>query len=261
MKTILITGATDGIGLETAKLFAKEGHHLLIHGRNLEKLEKVKQELSKYNGTIQTFCADLSILENTKRLGKEIRATTDTIDVIINNAGVFVVEEPITQDGLDVRFAVNTISPYILTKMLLPILNVQGRVVNLSSAAQGDIDFEAMRTGKKLSHSDAYAQSKLGIIMWGMELAEEVGSKAVIVSVNPKSFLGSKMVKQAYGRKGYDLSIGAKILYQAALSEEFANKTGAYYDNDYEQFSNPHPFALHKKNRVQLINTINEMME
>lgn len=260
MKTILITGATDGIGLETAKLFAKDGHKLLIHGRNSKKLEDVKNELLKINSNIKTFVADLSVLKNTKNFAEEILATTDKIDVIINNAGVYVLDETTTSDGLDARFSVNTISPYLLTKMLLPILSNKGRIVNLSSAAQIDVDFEAMKTGKKLSHDMAYAQSKIAITMWGTELAEELGNKAIVVSVNPKSFLGSKMVKIAYGKDGYDLAIGANILYLASLSDEFADKTGAYYDNDYEKFANPHPFALDKQNRVTLIKIIDEII-
>lgn len=262
MKTILITGATDGIGFETAKLFAKDGHKLLIHGRSEEKLEKVKKELLKINKNleIKTFLADLSILKRTKNLAAEILNSEEKIDVIINNAGVFVVNQTQTPDGLDVRFAVNTISPYILTKALLPILSDKGRIINLSSAAQTSVDFGAMKTGKKLSHDSAYAQSKLAIAMWGMELAEDLGEKAVVISVNPKSFLASKMVKIAYGRAGHDLSFGANILYQASLSSEFANKSGSYYDNDYEKFSNPHPFAMSKNNRLMLIKTIDEII-
>ncbi|MFI3207436.1 MAG: SDR family NAD(P)-dependent oxidoreductase [Clostridia bacterium] len=260
MKTILITGATDGIGLETARLFAKEGHNILLHGRNYEKLEKIKNELLKTNENIKTFVGDLSILKSTKYLAQEILSSTDKIDVIINNAGVFVADETTTKDGLDLRFAVNTISPYLLTKMLLPILSENGRVVNLSSAAQTNVDFNAMKTGRKLSHDSAYAQSKLAIVMWSMELAKDLGEKAVVVSVNPKSFLGSKMVKTAYGRKGYDLSIGANILHRASLSDEFADKTGSYYDNDYEEFAKPHPFALNKSNRLALIKTMDEVI-
>ncbi len=260
MNTILITGATDGIGLETAKLFAKEGHTLLIHGRNKEKVEKVKNELLTINTNIKTFVADLSILKNAKILAEEIVASTNKIDVIINNAGVFVMDNSQTQDGLDARFAVNTIAPYILTKMLLPILSDKGRIINLSSAAQTNVDFNAMKSYAGLSNDNAYAQSKLAITMWGMELAEELGDKAVIIAVNPRSFLGSKMVKVAYGRDGYDLSIGADILDRAALSSEFADKSGAYYDNDYEMFANPHPFALQKENRMLLIKTLDEII-
>ncbi|MFI3208743.1 MAG: SDR family NAD(P)-dependent oxidoreductase [Eubacteriales bacterium] len=262
MMTIVLTGATDGIGLETAKRFAKEGHKLLLHGRNAVKLENVKKQLLEINEavSIKTFVADLSELKNTKVLAEEILNAVQEIDVIINNAGVFVVEERTTEEGLDVRWAVNTISPYLLTKMLLPILSVKGRIINLSSAAQTSIDFDALRRGEALSHDNAYAQSKLAIAMWGMELAEMLGEKVVVVSVNPKSFLGSKMVKTAYGRKGYDLSIGADILYRAALSEEFSDKTGRYYDNDYEQFSRLHPFASSKENRLKLVEIMDEIM-
>ncbi len=261
MKTILITGATDGIGLESAKFFAKDGHKVLIHGRNAEKLEKVKNELLEINPNIQSFVADLSILKDTKHLAEEIKAKIDTIDVIINNAGVFVMENSRTEDGLDARFEVNTISPYLLTRLLLSILAVEGRIINLSSAAQMNVDFNAMKAYTGLSHDNAYAQSKLAITMWSMELAEELGDKAVVISVNPRSFLGSKMVKIAYGREGYDLSIGADILYKAALSNEFADKTGAYYDNDYERFANPHPFAMNKENRKELMKTLDEIIE
>ncbi len=260
MKTILITGATDGIGFEAAKLFAKDGHSLLIHGRNADKLEKVKNELLTINLNIKTFLADLSILKNAKKLAEEVLAKTTTLDVIINNAGVFVMDNSLTEDGLDARFAVNTIAPYILTKLLLPILSDKGRIINLSSAAQANVDLNALKSYTNLSHDMAYAQSKLAITMWGMELAEELGDKAVVIAVNPRSFLGSKMVKVAYGRDGFDLSIGADILYKAALSSEFADKTGAYYDNDYEMFANPHPFALNKENRIQLIKSLDDII-
>ncbi len=262
MMTVLLTGATDGIGLESAKRFAKEGHNLLLHGRNIEKLERVKKELLEINHSIriQTFVADLSELRNTKALAEEIRNSVEEIDVIINNAGVFVVDDKITQEGLEVRFVVNMISPYLLTKLLLPKLSNKGRVINLSSAAQFSIDFDALKAGTPLSHDSAYAQSKLGIAMWGMELAEELGDKAVVISVNPKSFLGSKMVKVAYGRKGYNLSIGADILYRASTSSEFADKSGAYYDNDYERFGQLHPFALRKENRVKLMKIMDEIL-
>ncbi len=139
------------------------------------------------------------------------------IDIIINNAGVFVADDTITKENLYVRFAVNTISPYILTKLLLPILSEKGRVVNVSSAAQTDVDLNDMKTGAKLYHDMAYAQSKLAIIMRGMEMAQDLGENAVVVSINPKSFLGSKMVKEAYGRQGYDLSFGANILHLQLL--------------------------------------------
>ena len=123
-KKILITGATDGIGLETAKRLYSEGHTLLLHGRNAEKLEATERKLADSTGAglIYTYKADLSRLAEVDSLAKAITKEHEQLDVIINNAGVMRVPETITQDGLDVRFAVNTVAPYLLTKHLLTIL-------------------------------------------------------------------------------------------------------------------------------------------
>lgn len=146
-KTILITGATDGIGLETAKRLYSEGHTLLLHGRNPEKLATTEKALANARGTglIYTYRADLSQLAEADALADAIIKDHDHLDVIINNAGVMRVAETVTQDGLDVRFAVNTVAPYILTKRLLPLMRPASRVVNLSSAAQAPVELDALR--------------------------------------------------------------------------------------------------------------------
>ncbi len=255
MKTILLTGATDGIGLETAKTFVKDGHKLILHGRNNEKLQNLKSMLLNINknADIALIRADLSIMAETHKMADEILALGINLDVIINNAGVFVTKSPKTVDNIDVRFAVNTVSPYIITKKLLPILSTGGRVVNVSSAAQAAFNLKSFDV--RNSDSEAYAESKLAIIMWSIELAKDTGVN--IVSVNPKSFLGSKMVKEAYGRQGYDLKLGADILNRAALSREFESASGKYFDNDYGVFAEPHPFALNDINRKELIKALN----
>ncbi len=258
MKTILLTGATDGIGLETAKDLAKDGHKLILHGRNDEKLQHLKSMLLSINknADITLIKADFSIMAEVHKMADELLALGIKLDVIINNAGIFVTKNPKTVDNIDVRFAVNTIAPYILTKKLLPILNAGGRVVNVSSAAQTDINLNSFDV--RSSDSEAYAQSKLAIIMWSIELAKATGVN--IISVNPKSFLGSKMVREAYGRQGYDLKIGADILKRAALSDEFENAGGKYFDNDYGVFADPHPFAMNENNRKALIKALNNFL-
>lgn len=262
-KTILLTGATDGIGLETAKMFVSQGHTLLLHGRNKQKLETTKQLLLAINkdASIELFQADFSSLEDVKKMVEEVKQKHTTIDIIINNAGVYVVNEAdaYTIDGLDVRFSVNTVAPYLLTEGLLSLLNETSRVVNLSSAAQSPLNYEALTTKGRISQSDAYAQSKLGITMWTMSLSEIYPNGPLFVSVNPKSFLGSKMVKEAYGHEGYDLQIGADILYRAALSKEFEGKSGAYYDNDYQMFDEPHPYAMNQNNRLKLMEYLHQL--
>lgn len=246
-KAILITGSTDGIGFETAMMLAASGHGLLLHGRNPVKLENVERALSAVaDGVhVETYVADLSRMADVEELAKAVAEKHAKLDVLINNAGVFNTPHTVTQDGLDVRFAVNTIAPYLLTKRLLPLLGASGRVINLSSAAQAPVDTEALAGRVKLYDGAAYAQSKLALTMWSRSMAlslEENGP--VIVAVNPRSFLDSKMVKQAYGVAGKDLGIGAEILSRAALSEEFAGASGQYFDNDIGQFASPHPDAL-----------------
>lgn len=246
-KTILLTGATDGIGLEAAKLLAQDGHHLLIHGRNPDKLEKVKAQLESLEGATQidTICADLSRLAQVPDMAAKIIASGVKIDVLINNAGVFKMSEARTADGFDARFAVNLFAPVLLTEALLPITNHQARVVNLSSAAQAPVDIAGLEGHIPLADSPAYAMSKLALTIWTQERGQQLSASdgPMMVAVNPASLLASNMVKEAYGIQGNDLSIGADILYRAALSDEFANAHGRYYDNDNQCFAAPHEWA------------------
>jgi len=262
-KTILITGATDGIGLETAKMMAPMGHTLLLHGRNPDKLAASAKAVSAIEGAgdVKTYRADLSILSEVQAFADKVKSDFSEIDALINNAGVFKMSNPLTKDGYDARFIVNVVAPYMLTKALLPILGSDGRVVNLSSAAQAPVNVQGFVNKQSFSHSDAYAQSKLALTMWSFEMASELGATGpVIVSVNPASFLGSKMVKEAYGQKGHDLKIGADILTRAALSDEFADASGRYYDNDRKSFAQPHPDALDSTKNKRLIAAIEQLI-
>jgi len=246
-KTVLITGSTDGIGLETAKAMAAEGHRVLLHGRSSEKLEQARVAVqdNASRDAVECYLADLSDLESVKGLAAAVSEKHTKLDVLINNAGIYGVPKISGDSDIDLRFVVNTIAPYLLTKLLLPLFDASGRVINLSSAAQAPVDLSALAGPSNLPDSTAYAQSKLALTMWSRYLAMELGNEGPsIVAVNPKSLLGSKMVKEAYGMQGADLSIGADILVRAAMSDEFANASGKYFDNDSEQFAPPHPDAL-----------------
>lgn len=262
-KTILITGATGGIGFETAKLLAPEGHKLLLHGRSDDAVEKIKQDLSTIPGvgSLSTYVADLSNLSEVRILADRLIEQHAAIDVLINNAGIFKTKAPTTDDGYDIRFIVNTVAPYLLTRLLIPAMPESGRVINLSSAAQAAVDLAAFSGKHPLADSDAYAQSKLALTMWTFYLANSLGSSApAIIAVNPSSFLGSKMVKDAYGTDGNDLSIGADILKRASLSQEFASASGRYYDNDKKAFAEPHPDALDNGKNKLLVDAIESVV-
>lgn len=261
-KTILLTGATDGIGLETAKRLVGEGHTVLIHGRSDEKLVSTKNILSNISGAgvIETYRADLSKLADVESLADAVAAKHTELSVVINNAGVFNIPDPLTDDGFDIRFIVNTIAPYLLTRRLLSSLSATSRIVNLSSAAQSPVSLEALTGKRRLTDDQAYAQSKLAITMWSFYLAEELGSEGpMVVAVNPASLLASKMVKDAYGVEGNDLGIGADILVRAALSDEFTNASGRYFDNDRGEFAKPHPDALDTVKNKALVAAIEDV--
>ncbi len=263
-KIILVTGSTDGIGLETARMLVLQGHHVLLHGRNQAKLEEVERTLSALpdGGRVESYVADLSRMADVKALAGAVTEKHASLDVLINNAGVFKTPEPNTQDGHDVWFAVNTIAPYLLTQRLLPLLAASGRVINLSSAAQSPVDPEALAGRVRLTDDlTAYAQSKLALTMWSRSLALSLKDEGpAIIAVNPGSMLGTKMVKQGFGVAGADIRIGADILIRAALTDEFEIASGQYFDNDSGQFASPHPDALDPEKSAEIVLVIEAVL-
>lgn len=259
-KTILITGSTDGLGLATAKALLSQGHQVLLHGRHQAKLDNVVKSLPAASD-VETYLADLSKMSEVESLAKAIAKKHSQLDVLINNAGVYMTPNPVNEDGFDIRFTVNTIAPYLLTQRLLPLLGESSRVVNLSSAAQSPVNVKALLGQARLQDLQAYAQSKLALTMWSRHLAltELVGAPSFI-AVNPGSLLATKMVKEGFGVGGSDINIGADILVRAALSEEFSNASGKYYDNDAHCFASPHPDALNHQKIDTVVQAINQIL-
>lgn len=235
MKTILITGSTDGIGKLAALKLAKDGNEIYLHGRDSKKLESVISEIKtkSNNDKIKGFIADLSDLNAVKQLAEQITNDVSKIDVLINNAGIFKSPKDITKDGLDIRFAVNYFAPFILTKRLLPLIHrgTESRIINLSSAAQAPVSSAALLGMEKLNVQAAYAQSKLALTMWSFYLAKPVKG-IVVIAVNPGSLLNTRMANEAYGQYWSPADKGANILYDLAISDEYKNQTGKYFDND-----------------------------
>ncbi|SLN55928.1 SDR family NAD(P)-dependent oxidoreductase [Ruegeria meonggei] len=256
-KTILITGSTDGIGLLTAKKLIAEGHNVLLHGRSMSKLESTTAAVG---GNAETYVADLRDLSAVRNLAENVRAKHDKLDVLINNAGVLKAPQAVLANGQDIRFVVNTLAPFLLTELLLPIIPADGRVVNLSSAAQAPVNINALRGNVSLADMEAYAQSKLAITIWTREWPKTLTDAPVMVAVNPGSLLASKMVKEGFGLAGNDMNIGADILIDAALGARFADMSGAYFDNDSGAFADPHAAALDENHSADVMNTIKDLI-
>ena len=262
-KSILITGATDGIGFETAKILVSHGHSVIIHGRNAGKLDSTKTALAQLNddASIDVVKADLTNMSEVDAMASDLLTRGIKLDALINNAGVFKIHEPVADNGYDKRFLVNTIAPFLLTMRLRAQFNPGGRVVNLSSAAQAPVSLNALLGNQTLSDSAAYAQSKLALTMWTFERAQTLSSSGLtFIAVNPASFLGSKMVKEAYGTAGKDLRIGADVLVNAALDEAFSGHSGEYFDNDIGAWAMPLPDAMNSAKCQQLVAAVEDIL-
>jgi NAD(P)-dependent dehydrogenase (short-subunit alcohol dehydrogenase family) len=234
-QTILVTGSTDGIGKITALLLAKQGAHVLIHGRNAEKLDKVGKELKDASGNqkIDGFIADLSSLAQVRRLAEEVMAKHAGLDVLINNAGVGYVDPRYSKDGYELRFAVNYLAPFLLTWMLLPALKkaAPSRIVNVSSVGQYPIDFDDVMMEKDFDAVRAYSQSKLALIMFTMELAGKVRRDGITVnSLHPGTYLNTNIVKRAGIDPMGEPESGAQAEVYLAVSESLEGVTGKYFD-------------------------------
>ncbi len=248
-KTILITGSTDGVGKLTSIKLAGDGHSVYLHGRSPEKLESTISEIKNItkNENVGGFIADLSEQDAVEKMAEQINKDLPKIDILINNAGIFKSPASHNQKGMDIRFAVNYLAPYLLTEKLTPLIKkgADPRIINLSSAAQSSVSGDALCGSVNLSDQEAYAQSKLALTMWSFHLAERLPDVAVI-AVNPGSLLNTKMVAEAYGQSWSSADKGADILYDLAVSENFKRITGKYFDNDQGAFAQAHPDAYSK---------------
>lgn len=226
-------------------------------------MKAAEAELSHLSEAVQIDCyvADLSLLGDAQEMAFEILKAHSNIDVLINNAGVYSSYKTTTRDGLDIRFAVNTIAPYILTMRLLPLFRPDGRVVNVTSAAQFPVESSVLAGRVGRSDGETYGQSKLALAMWSYHLAcllKDDGPE--IITVNPGSMLATKMVKTAFGIDGSAPMIGAEILARAALADEFSGASGLYFDNDLKQFTHPHPDVLNAGKIDLLVREIEEII-
>lgn len=263
-KTILITGSTDGIGKLAAIKLAKSGHHIIIHGRNPEKLAKVKAEIKSLTGNedIEGYVADFSNLEDVRRMANKIKEEQPTIDVLVNNAGIFKIPNPRAENGLDLRMVVNYLAPYLLTSTLVSLLvkSNEPRIINLSSAAQETVSQQSLEKNSNLTDNQAYSQSKLAILLWSFDFAKK-HKDITTIALNPGSLLNTKMVRKAYGKFWSSADKGADIIIDLATNSKYADKSGQYFDNDQGQFNRAHPDAYQNHIIESLITKTDKLLD
>lgn len=235
IKTVFITGATDGIGKETALEIASAGHAVIIHGRSQHKVEETLQELRSHfpAATFAGEVADLSSLAETKAMGERIRNDHPEVDVLINNAGVYMHQRQLTVDGFEVTFAVNHLAHFALSLSILPVLRKRpdGRIITVSSVAhsRAKLDFTNLNAENHFEAYNAYAVSKLANVLFSNELAERVqGSSITVNSLHP-GVITTKLLKSGFGISGAGLKEGAETSVYLALDEEAKKFTGLYF--------------------------------
>lgn len=235
-KVIILTGATDGIGKESALHLANMGYTLGIHGRNKTKLELLKHELISQTGNpeIYTFQADFSELSQVREMGEQIKAKFPQIYCLINNAGTMEKERKTNSAGLEITLTVNHLSPFLLTQILLDCLksSAHARIITVSSVAHrnGKIDFNDLQMEKSYSSYQAYANSKLANILFTFELSRRLQGTKVTANCLHPGVIDTKLLREGFpGTKGVSLSEGCDNTIYLATSEEVKNITGKYF--------------------------------
>ncbi len=225
-KTVVLTGATSGIGRRAALTLGAAGHHLLVVGRNQALLDALVADLAKRGAAApRTFRADLSLQAEVRRVAGEIAAAAPVIDVLVNNAGAIFDERKVTADGLEMTFALNHVAYWLMTRLLTPNVaaSSEGRIVSTASAAhkRGTLDFDDLQSVKRYTGWGAYGASKLANICFTRELARRLSAnpstKHVSASCLHPGFVATKFGDQ----NGFLFSGALKAAKIAtALSEE-----------------------------------------
>src|ERR671921_2600166 len=202
--TILVTGATDGLGKRVAQELAARGATVLLHGRSPERLQSTLKELSKETGSekARSYLANFSSLAAVRDLAERILSEHDRLDVLVNNAGIIARERRESENGYELTFAVNYLSHFLLTSLLLPLLkdSAPARVVNVASAGQSPLDFSNLMLERGYDAMRAYSQSKLAQVMFTFELSDHLRNTGVSVNaLHPASLMDTKMVQSTFG--------------------------------------------------------------
>jgi NAD(P)-dependent dehydrogenase (short-subunit alcohol dehydrogenase family) len=235
-QTILITGSTDGLGLETARALLGKGATVLLHGRGPQRIERALATLHRPYRT-HGVVADLSSLDEVRRLARDLDRRFERLDGLVNNAGIIVRDgRRQSRDGHELTFAVNYLSHFLLTLDLLPLLrrSAPARIINVASVGQAAIDFDDVMLERAYDGFRAYAQSKLAQVSFTFELAERLraaGEEGITVnSLHPATLMDTKMARQSFGRVLSPVAEGVEAVVHLVADPGLDGVSGRYFD-------------------------------
>jgi NAD(P)-dependent dehydrogenase (short-subunit alcohol dehydrogenase family) len=256
--TVLITGATNGLGRRVARDLAASGATVLLHGRDKERAETTAREIREEtnNDKLRHYLADFSSLGEVRRLAEEVRADHDRLDVLVNNAGVFARELVVSEDGHELTFAVNYLAPFLLTHLLVPLLrgSAPARVVNVASIGQSPVNFDDPMLERGYDGMRAYAQSKLALIMFTFDLATQLEGTGVTANcLHPATLMGTKMVFEAVGSASSDVQEGADATVYLATDPDLREVTGRYFEGQREAHAEEQAYDPEARKRLRTL--------
>jgi NAD(P)-dependent dehydrogenase (short-subunit alcohol dehydrogenase family) len=242
-QTILVTGSTDGLGRRVAEELVDRGATVLVHGRDPAKVERVTAELGARRGLV----ADLARLDDVRALAAEV----DGLDTLVNNAGVMVPERSESADGHELTLAVNYLSHFLLTELLLAKLREPARIVNVASGAQQPIDFDDPGFERGYDDYAAYSRSKLAQVMHALELAQRLGDREITVTaLHPASRMDTKMVLERLGRPHSSVEEGVEATLRLIVDPALDGVSGRYFDGLREAPAHPQAYDPDARRRL-----------
>jgi NAD(P)-dependent dehydrogenase (short-subunit alcohol dehydrogenase family) len=254
-RVVLITGSTDGLGREVALELAGPGTHVIVHGRDHERGLEVVRALEEAGGSARFYAADLADLAQVRALGESMLREYDRLDVLVNNAGIWLPAEQgrrLSADGHELHFAVNYLSHYVLTRMLLPLLveSAPARIINVASAAQRPIDFDDLMLERDYSDGRGYAQSKLAQILFTFDLAQELeGTGVTVNALHPASMMNTTMVLSRGAATRSSVDEGTAAVMHLITAPDLG--TGEYFDGTRQARANAQAYDERARARLR----------
>lgn len=254
-KICVVTGATSGIGEVTARELARQGATVIVVGRSQEKsaatVEKIEQETG--NANVEYMLADLAVQQDVRGLAEQVEGRHQRLHVLVNNAGAVILKRQQTVDGIETTFALNHLSYFLLTNLLLDRLKAgaPARIVNVSSNAheRGKLDFDDLQGA---SGFGAYARSKLANVMFTYELARRLEGTGVTANVlhpglvatnfGTNNGLVGRLLRPLFDRRAISPEEGARTSIYLASSPEVEGVTGRYFVKETETRSAPRSY-------------------
>jgi len=253
-QVVLISGSTSGLGREVAYRMGARGAHVIVHGRNRERGMEVVNTINQGPGTARFYAADFASFAQVRSLVDAILADYDRLDVLVNNAGIgsAPLERVLSDDGHELRFQVNYLSPFLLTHMLLPLIEASApaRIVNVSSLAQRPIDWDDVMIEKDFTGGRAYGQSKLAQIGHTFDLHEELAGKDIMVNaLHPATYMPTGMVQRLGVTPRATIAEGADAVMNLIVSDDIVG--GQFFNQLRPQRAHEQAYDMESRRKLR----------